>query len=126
MVLALGVVSFAMISIMGLIPVGLSTFRSALNLSVESTIAQKVASDLQRTDFANQSTTQFTLHFDEQGIETTPSAAVFNAEVNPPVPLNTSGIMAPDAPAQTIVIKITNRSEPSASNLYSIVISSDS
>src|SRR5687768_5119038 len=51
--LAIGVVSFAMIAMLGLLPVGLTTFQEASTLSVRSQIAQALASEVGRTDYAN-------------------------------------------------------------------------
>lgn len=51
-VLALGVCSFAMIAIVGMIPVGLSTFKDAMNTTVRSQIVQSIASDVLLTDFS--------------------------------------------------------------------------
>ena len=50
-VLAVGVISFAFVAIMGLIPAGLTQFRQAMDTSVGSQIAQRVIFDAEQTDF---------------------------------------------------------------------------
>ena len=50
-VLALAVVAFAFVAILGLIPAGMNTFRQAINISVCSQIGQKVIADAFQADF---------------------------------------------------------------------------
>jgi uncharacterized protein (TIGR02598 family) len=119
-VLAIGVVSFAMVSILGLIPVGLTTFRNAMDLSVEAGIAQRLAGEVQRTDFANLSTTNYT--FDDQGVESGAAEAVFTAQVDSPQALQSGGILPANAAARTVVIRISNRMHPDRTNSYPVVI----
>lgn len=50
---AIGVVSFAMIAMLGLIPVGLTTFQEASTLSVRAQIVQSITSEIGRSDSAH-------------------------------------------------------------------------
>lgn len=50
-VLAVGVVAFAFVAIMGLIPAGMQQFRQAIDTSIGSQIAQRVIEDAEQTDF---------------------------------------------------------------------------
>ncbi len=50
-VLAVGVVAFAFVAIMGLIPAGMSQFRQAIDSSVCAQIAQRIINESQETDF---------------------------------------------------------------------------
>src|SRR4051794_32386034 len=52
-VLALGICSFAMIAIVGMIPMGLTTFRSAMNTTAQSQIVQRIAGDLLLSEYQN-------------------------------------------------------------------------
>jgi uncharacterized protein (TIGR02598 family) len=104
-VLAVGVVSFAFVAILGLLPAGMTQFRQAVDLSVCSQIAQRVIIDAQQTDFnvltdstnANTTIDNFTFrapgegkerlrYFDEQANEiafastTTPTATDLNGK----------------------------------------------
>ena len=86
-VIAVGIASFALVTIMGLLPVGLSTFKSTINTAVGTQIAQRIFNDLEIANFANIpiSTNRF---FDEQGTELTSSGAsnapncIYWAQVN--------------------------------------------
>lgn len=49
--LALGVVAFAFIVLLGLLPAGLTVFREAMDTSVTAQIAQRVSADLQESDY---------------------------------------------------------------------------
>ena len=97
-VLAIGVVAFAFIAIMGLIPAGLNQFRKAMDTTVCAQIAQRVINEAQETDFnilidqANlPPTANFTFrapavqapaprYFDDQGSEIVPKAKVLSAD----------------------------------------------
>jgi len=96
--LALGIVTFSVITLVGLIPLGLTTFHKAVTLSVSSQIVQQVVTDVQQTDFSqlvtsNSQTTQLALrYFDDQGNElsgATAPGAIYqvNVVVNTPVTL---------------------------------------
>jgi len=50
-VLAVGVVAFAFVAIMGLIPAGMQQFRQAIDTSIGSQIAQRLIEDAEQTDF---------------------------------------------------------------------------
>ena len=121
-VLAIGVVSFAMLGILGLVPVGLATFRSAMNLTVESAIVQELSGELQRTDFTNLSPTN--LRYNEQGIRVPAGDArreSYAVEVTAPRPLDSGNLVAPSA-ASTVLIKIVNQAEPNATNSFSVIV----
>ena len=62
-VLAVGVVAFAFVAILGLIPAGMGQFRQAIDTSVCAQIAQRVINDSQETDF--------TTLIDEKSLPTT-------------------------------------------------------
>jgi type II secretory pathway pseudopilin PulG len=49
--LAIGVVAFSFVAILGLLPAGLTTFRKAMDASVGAEIGQRVLNDLQQSDF---------------------------------------------------------------------------
>ncbi len=103
--LALGVVTFSVITLIGMIPLGLATFHKAAATSVSSQITQQVVSDVQQTDFTQlvtgtNSATKLPLrYFDDQGNElglggtnlptSAPPGTVYNVNVviNTPVGL---------------------------------------
>ncbi len=49
--LALGVISFAIVGLVALIPAGLNNFRASMNASVGSQIFQRIVSDAEQADF---------------------------------------------------------------------------
>ena len=71
--LALGIVAFAFVSLFGLLPVGLSTFRNAIDTTNESRIVQSFVSKVIATDFENleskvdYASSQEIVYFDEEG-----------------------------------------------------------
>ena len=71
--LAIGVVAFALVAMLGLMPVGLLSFREAMDASTSSRIVQRVSAELRQG--TNVSAQQPLLYFDEQGDETTASAS---------------------------------------------------
>lgn len=49
--LAIAIVAFAFVSLLGLLPTGLNIFKQAMDTSVSAQIAQRVAGELQQTDY---------------------------------------------------------------------------
>lgn len=121
-VISIGIVSFAMMSMLGMIPVGLATFRTAMSLTVESAIVQEVAGDLQRTEYASLAATN--LYFDDQGIRVADAnhpSRTYSVEIASPISLDASALVAPGA-ASTVGIRVQNRAEPSVTNRYSVIV----
>ena len=84
--LAVGIVAFAFVGLMGLLPVGLAHFRTAIDASVGSQIFQRVVTDLEQMEFdtllalgdtAPESKGDFFVlkprYFDDQGAEVAPA-----------------------------------------------------
>ena len=69
--LALGIVSFAMVSLMALIPVGLGSFQKAMNLTVEAQIVQGITTDVGLRKFSTLAPAQY--FYDAQGTPVTSS-----------------------------------------------------
>ncbi len=119
---AIGIVAFAFMGILGLIPVGLNTYRKTIDLSVGSNIAQKVIREAQQTDFstlvgANTAAFQQSAtprYFDEQGTELTTATdgnakAIYqvNTCINPSTPIiGTNGTNNPNL--ATVTVQIAN------------------
>ncbi|MDQ3622245.1 MAG: Verru_Chthon cassette protein B [Verrucomicrobiota bacterium] len=78
-VLAVGIVAFGFVAVLGLLPVGMNVFRQAIDTSVSAQIVQRVVSDAQQTEFdallnnAETTTGEFYVlparYFDDQGNE---------------------------------------------------------
>ena len=121
-VMAIGIVSFAMVSILGLIPVGLGTFRDAMNLTVQTTILQSVSGELLRMDYSEVKATNF--YFDQEGVRVGSSSSgerLYTAEVLAPQGLDANGLVSPDA-AKTVPIRISNRTHPGVTNSHFVIV----
>lgn len=83
--IALGIVAFAVMALIGLLPVGLSSFRQSIDTTVCAQIIQRIVSDAEQADFdilsKNATSTDATFfvlptrYFDDQGNEIVPAAA---------------------------------------------------
>jgi len=70
LVLSLGVLSFAFVSLLALLPAGMSTVRKAIDASVTTQISQRIVNEAQQTDFATYIAKQPAVrYFDDQGDE---------------------------------------------------------
>ncbi len=49
--MAIGIIAFAFVALLGMLPTGLNTFRKAMDTSVSAQIAQKISGELQETDY---------------------------------------------------------------------------
>ena len=75
-VIAIGIVSFAFVTLLGLLPIGLTAFRQAMDTTVCSQIVQRVVNDAQQTDYTTLTTSGTTqLYFDDQANEVTAANA---------------------------------------------------
>jgi len=74
LVLSLGVLAFAFVSLLALLPAGMSTFRKAVDASVTSQISQRIVNEIQESDFSTYlkkyaNAQQTPRYFDDQGNE---------------------------------------------------------
>lgn len=79
--LAIGIVGFAFIPMMGLLPTGLNVFHQSIGVSVSAQIAQRVIGEAQQTDFTTLSSLAGssgapTRYFDNEGGEITDPTSV--------------------------------------------------
>ncbi|MEI9998878.1 MAG: Verru_Chthon cassette protein B [Verrucomicrobiota bacterium] len=75
-VLALGVTSFALLSMVALIPMGLTTAREASDATTEAQIVQFARNEIELTSFSNLGAwSGATGYFDNEGLPTTQGAA---------------------------------------------------
>jgi uncharacterized protein (TIGR02598 family) len=105
--LALGIMAFSLVSILGLVPSGLATFRAAMNASVGAQIVQQIVSDLRQTDWQNVAELQDMVgeprYYDDQGRELDADAqsAIYRVEVT--VAAQDLGGVASDNLARAVV-----------------------
>jgi uncharacterized protein (TIGR02598 family) len=96
-VLALGLMSFALMGIVGLLRVGLSHFRKAIDLTVQAQIAQELTSMIQRTPYADIDNLggPATYYYDEEGNPVDQSRYVYTATAEVASDSELNGLLAP-------------------------------
>lgn len=82
--LAIGILSFGLLSVIGLMPVGLNTFRQSINTSVGIQISQRLINEKRQTDFATliapANATEYR-YFSDEGDEVPATIAIFVAKI---------------------------------------------
>lgn len=73
--LSIGVIAFAFVALLGLLPAGLTTFRAAIDTSNEARIVQSLVGKVQMTDFNEVGNLDYSIsneifYFDEEGSPT--------------------------------------------------------
>lgn len=77
-VIALGLLAFAITAILATLPIGLSTMREAREDTLQATLIRKLTSELSRTPFSD--IVGDTLYFDGEGGQTNASSALYRLE----------------------------------------------
>ncbi|GAT34688.1 Verru_Chthon cassette protein B [Terrimicrobium sacchariphilum] len=125
-VIALGIVSFAMMGIVGLIAVGMNTFRASIDTSVQSRIAQKAISDAVLTDFSKLQA--YEAYFDESGrpVSAGDEQRVYTMGVTLANLTNSiTQSLSPDV-AKNVVVTIRNRTRPDeVKTIATVVVKND-
>ncbi len=146
--MALGVVSFVMVTLVGLLPGGLTSFKKAMANTIESQIVQSLTNDLLLNNFSNLvayaptgAKATPTYYYDSEGVQfPSQTGAIYKATItlslldstNSPVSFNNNDISASPASiaAYCLVITITNVSDNTSLTLqhphkYSIIIANN-
>ena len=112
--LAVGIMGFGFVAILGLVPLGLNSFRDTKNLGISSQISEQILSELQTAPFTNQTKptasltqnnpvgTMFSLpvrYFNDQGIEVLSTDATGIYQANVRVLVGPSFVQSPAAGA---------------------------
>jgi uncharacterized protein (TIGR02598 family) len=121
-VLALGIVSFAMVSIFGLICLGIGSVRQSLDSMVRTQIAQGIVSDAQLADFDNLA--DYHVYYDEDGNEVTAADTrqIYAVQVAlSDLPDSLTSAFSSQI-EKDLVIKIRNKSHPYEIYVYSAVL----
>lgn len=81
-VLAIGIIALAFVPVLGLLPVGASVAREAIDTTVEAQITQLMTNQAQQTDFSvlDKLTDMPPQYFDYQGNKTEAAQAIYEAE----------------------------------------------
>jgi uncharacterized protein (TIGR02598 family) len=110
-VLAIGVVAFAFLAMFGLLPVGLTTFRQAVDTTLGSQIVQRIINEAQQTDYptliANPTAQRY---FDDQGNEVASlNNSLYTAEITVSAPTSLPNTSTPDSTSlATVSVKFVN------------------
>jgi uncharacterized protein (TIGR02598 family) len=110
-VLSVGVISFAIIPIFALIPIGMNMFRSSIDSSVGTRICQQLVNEVQETDFNTLLTTpSATRYFDVDGQElSAPAGAIYQAKLwVHPQSLPGACAANPNQNLETVTVQIAN------------------
>lgn len=82
--LAIGILSFGLLSVIGLMPVGLNAFRQSINASVGTQISQRLMNEKRQTDFvtliAPANATEYR-YFSDEGDEVPATSSIFVAKI---------------------------------------------
>lgn len=123
-ILALGVVSFAVMAILGLLPTGLSTLRASMNQTVEAQIVRSIGAQAVITPF-NDLTSQS--YFTDEGLPTNAANAYYTVNVTPEAPVfpgsaNGDEITNSLAALEIEIIARPNPAAPGKTNFYSLQV----
>lgn len=87
-VVAIGIIAFAFVPLMGLLPLGLDVSRQAIDTTVQAQIAQQLTTQAQQTDFSQikslntGSGANSGWFFDDQGNKCAQAGAIYQATLN--------------------------------------------
>ena len=140
-ILSLGVVSFAMVSILGMLPVGLSMFNKAKTNTVEAQIVQGMSNDILLTDFMHLAAmADQSFYFDNEGKPVAASSDTFDLQkiytavvrlrqLNDssvfPVKLQTTANGTTTDEAYNVQIVIENKTSPGEPRTYSVLVANN-
>ena len=115
--MAMAIVGFGLISLIGLLPMGLSNFRQAMNNTVESQIVQSITNEIQLSGFNNLTSSTTPSYYDADGnLLTSATGAVYTVTTtissvqSPRYPVNLS-TSAGAATADAVTIMIVNNTQ---------------
>ena len=136
--ISLGIVAFAMVSLVGMLPAGLSNFRTAMATTIEAQIVQALTDDILVTDFSNLSKlTNQEYTYDSRGVATVSGDAgtVYTAKItlqplddlhSYPVNLTLQPKNAPQQDeAYNVQIEISRKNQPNQPGKYSLIVAND-
>jgi uncharacterized protein (TIGR02598 family) len=132
--ISLGIVAFAMVSLVGMIPAGLSNFRGAMSQTVEAQIVQALSEDIALTDFSNlPDLTSRTFTYDSRGVVTplADAATFYTATIvlEPLDNLSSFPVRLQDASsrnqAYNVRIQIAQVGQPGQVKKYSLIVANE-
>jgi uncharacterized protein (TIGR02598 family) len=132
--ISLGIVAFAMVSLVGMLPAGLSNFRGAMSQTVEAQIVQALSEDIVLTDFSHlQKFTGQKFTYDNRGVATLPSdgMTLYTATVTlePLDNLSSFPVRLQDASSRNegynVRIEISHAGQPGQIKKYALIVANE-
>ncbi len=108
-ILALGVFTFALMGLIGLLPMGLSNLKKAIDTTTEARIVQRISNELSQTEY-DQIPDFATYYFDENGqiLSNSSDGYIYAAQFTASKSTAILGASAPSTNLTTVVITITS------------------
>lgn len=121
-VMSLGIVSFAMVGIMSLLPMGLATFRDSINTTTQAQIVQRLLNDALLADYT--SLKNYTTNYDEsgRGVLSSSSSRIYTVDVVLTNITSTVTTNFPPSVATNLLIIVRNKTQPTQTNYYSSIV----
>jgi len=126
--IAMGIVAFAMVPILGLVPMGLSTFRNAISCTAEAQIVQALSNEILLTDYslvATKYASEELSYYSDEGellSSATDPAIIYTAKVVLQDVAAPSDASVTPASSKCALIEISNVANPAHPKRYSLVI----
>lgn len=124
--IALGLVSFSLVGLMGMLPVGLSNFREAMEIQTQTRIAQQIAAELQLTPFQTISDgtfqTAFPRFYNDEGASVGAAESVYTVTAAAPGSLELPGGQV-NPNTLLLTFGIGKKSAPGRAGAFSLVAS---
>ncbi len=123
--MAMAVFSFAMLTIVTLVPAGLKNYQQASNTTAYAQIVQNITTEVQLMILTGAALTPFTTYYDIQGTTQTAGnpTIIFSARATFGT-VNKNDILTALSPstATEVQIQITSKSQPYLTNYFSTIV----
>lgn len=127
-VLALGVVSFSLVGLIGMLPVGLSNFRQAIELQTQAQIVQQIATELQLAKFSDLNggsyQSGFPRYFDAEGVPVSEPQKLYTVTANSPANTEVPGTVA-NTNLLTLNFDIQRSTAPTEHKSFTLLVSNN-
>ena len=129
-VLSLGIVSFAMVGLLGLLPVGLNTSRQAIDVTIQSQMAQTLRNQIQLGGLSGvEQWAGQHFYFDNQGLQVAGATAptrVYTVQTTVTNVLEqdktATAAALPAAIARLVLVTVTSSAAAGTTNVFPIIV----
>lgn len=122
----MGLVSFSLVGLMGMLPVGLSSFREAMEVQTQARIAQEIAAELQLTPFSKitDGTFQgnFPRYYNEEGTPASQGESIYTVKTSSAGSVDLPGGVV-NSSMRLLTFGIEKKTAPGASETFSLIAS---